>query len=265
MNHSYEEVRSAVIAALLADVPAYERVEQWETLKAATAVELERRAGKSHVGYPGPRLSASDAELGREVFWDLFRQGYITLGMNDSNPNWPWFRLSRFGQEALKGQDPYMFTDTSSYLDLVRSQVTWLDPTTETYLSEAVRAFYANCLLSSVVMLGVAAEARFLSMLDGAKPSLTWGARFKAVDDERTLLRKINKFQALLAPHRKNLGAASEDLDVNLGFIQSVIRSSRNEAGHALGAPPDRAQTYVLLQLFAPFARKLEQLAGAMA
>ena len=265
MAHSYEEVRSSVIAVLLADVPTIERVEQWESLKAATAIELERRAGNSHVSYPGPRLSASDAELAREVFWDLFRQGYVTLGMNDSNPNWPWFRLSRFGQEALKGHDPYMFTDTSSYLDLVRSQVASLDSTTEIYLSEAVRAFYANCLLSSVVMLGVAAEARFLSMLNHIGQNPTWGARFKGVGDERTLLRKINKFQFLLAPHRKALGTASEDLDVNLGFIQSVIRSSRNEAGHALGAPPDRAQTYVLLQLFAPFARKLEQLASAMA
>src|SRR5262245_14780894 len=32
------------------------------------------------------RLSADDAELVRDVFWDLFRQGFITLGLDDSNP-----------------------------------------------------------------------------------------------------------------------------------------------------------------------------------
>ncbi|HBI19050.1 MAG TPA: hypothetical protein DDY79_06995 [Brevundimonas sp.] len=263
MARSYEEIRSAVIAVLLAERDSYDRIEQWESLKSAVATELGRRAGDQHVGYPPPNLAAPDAELVRDVFWDLFRQGHITLGSNNSNPTWPWFRLSHFGETALRGADPYTFTDTASYLDMVRAQVETLDATTETYLSEAVRAFYANCLLSSVVMLGVAAEARFLHMLDVAVRSSNLGSVFKPVDEERSLLRKINRFQNLLAPHRKGLGAAGEDLEVNLNFIQSVIRTSRKEAGHAIGKPADRAQTYVLLQLFAPFARKLEQLEAA--
>ena len=259
MNHSYEEVRGAVIDVLLAEVPHHERVEQWESLKTATAIELLKRAGQAS-SYPPPKLSAPDAELARDVFWDLFRQGHITLGSDNHNPNWPWFRLSHFGATALKGADPYKFTDTESYLEMVRAQVSTLDATTELYLSEAMRAFYANCLLSSAVLLGVAAETRFLRMIDAAVRSPSFGPIFKPVEDERPLLRKITKFQNLVAANRKTLGAAAEDLDVNLNAIQSVIRISRNDAGHALGRPADRAQTYVLLQLFAPFARKLEQL-----
>lgn len=265
MTHSYEEVRAAVIAVLLADTPAFSRVEQWESLKVATAAELVRRAGQDVPNYPEPRLSAPDAELARDVFWDLFRQGHITLGSDNHNPTWPWFRLSHFGKSALKGGDPYMFSDTASYLDMVRAQVTALDPTTELYLAEAVRGFYANCLLSAAVMLGVAAETRFLRMVEAAIRSPSLGAAFKPVGEERSLLRKITKFHNLLGQHGKALAAAGEDLDVSLTFIQSLIRISRNEAGHALGQPADRAQTYVLLQLFAPFARKLEQLETAFA
>jgi hypothetical protein len=64
------------------------------------------------------RLHPYDAELVRDVFWDLFRQGFITLGLNDSNPNWPWFRLSHFGERALKTQSPYRFHDTGSFITL---------------------------------------------------------------------------------------------------------------------------------------------------
>jgi hypothetical protein len=262
LDHSYEEIRNAVVGVLLADVPHNERVESWESLKAATAAHVARLDGR-----PIPAsadLSPADAELVRDVFWDLFRQGHVTLGSNNHNPNWPCFRLSHFGQSALRGNDPYKFTDSSSYVDMIRAQVESLDPTSELYLSEAVRAFYAGCLLSSVVMLGVAAESRFLRVVDAAIKSQAHGAVFKSVGEERTLLRKIIKFQNLMTQHGKAfLGRVGEDLDTNLMFIQSVVRTSRNEAGHPTGKPADRAQTYVLLQLFAPLAKRLEQLEKA--
>jgi hypothetical protein len=36
------------------------------------------------------RMESRDVELVRDVFWDLFRQGYITL-VNDNTPNLPGF------------------------------------------------------------------------------------------------------------------------------------------------------------------------------
>jgi len=260
MARSYEEIRSILVDALL--LPARERPEQWISLGECAAMLLLRRDGQ--VGpepFPRPRLEGVEAELLRDAFWDLFRQGFITLGLNDSNPTWPWFRLSHFGEETLRGEDPYRFTDAQSYLALVRSQVERLDQTTELYLREAVKAYYSGCLLSTAVMLGVATESRFLRLQEAAAASPRFGERFRGVQDERTILAKVTKFLNIVRGMLRDIPSeVREDIETNFGAIQAVIRTSRNEAGHPTGRPADRAQTYVLMQLFVPYAKKLEQL-----
>ena len=101
----------------------------------------------------------------RDVFWDLFRQGFITLGKDDPNNMWPWFRLSHFGQKTLQIQSPYRFHDTTSFIAMTKREVPDISPEATAYLEEAVAAFYAGCLLASCVMLGVAAEAEFLRLI----------------------------------------------------------------------------------------------------
>lgn len=53
-----------------------------------------------------------------------------------------------------------------------------------------------------------------------------------------------------------------EDLDTHFAGVLSVIRTFRNQAGHPTGKIMDREQTFVLLQLFIPYCRKLYQLMG---
>jgi hypothetical protein len=94
---------------------------QWVHLRLGVAEVFARREtkpGHQHL-HPGQQnLHPLDAELVRDVFWDLFRQGFITLGMNDANEQWPFFRLSHFGAKALTTQSPYRFHDTNSFLSL---------------------------------------------------------------------------------------------------------------------------------------------------
>jgi hypothetical protein len=40
-----------------------------------------------------PELSDEDKDLVREVFWDLVIERVITIGLNASNPDFPWFKL----------------------------------------------------------------------------------------------------------------------------------------------------------------------------
>jgi hypothetical protein len=96
-----------------------------------------------------------------EVFWDLFRQGAVTLGRDAHQMGWPWYRLSRFGQHIAQ-QGPFRFHDARAYIHMVKNYVPDISPEAVTYLEEAVASFYADCLLASSVMLGVAAEAEFL-------------------------------------------------------------------------------------------------------
>jgi len=205
-------------------------------------------------------LTPNDAELVRDVFWDLFRQGYITLGLNDSNAAWPFFRLSRFGEKALATGTVNRFHDTTTFLRIVRDRVPDLSEEALRYVDEAVASFYAGCLLASSVMLGVAAEAEFIRLTEVANASPTRGAAFADAVKERNIKTKITAFNKALEPIRKSLEPrkAFEDLDTNLAQIQAVIRTARNDAGHPTGAPPpSREQSYVNLQMFIPLARQM--------
>jgi hypothetical protein len=263
-QHSYEEIRELVVDILLRkEVVAFDP-SQFGHLTAGVAEIFARRSPQPqqpHYVIGGTqRLHPNDAELVRDVFWDLFRQGFITLGMNDSNPGWPFFRLSHFGQQTLQNQKPYRFHDTSSFLAIVHNEVPDISAEAIAYLDEAVAAFYAGCLLACCVMLGVAAEAEFLRLLETAVKSSQHGSIFASVEKEKFVRSKITKFQVALKPLIPGLTPKShfEDIDTNLSLIQSVLRISRNEAGHPTGTSvPSREQVYVFLQLFVPFARQL--------
>lgn len=271
-QHSYEEIREVIIDVLLGKEEVAYEPSQYAHLVAGVGEIFRRRQPSSppqqrYISDSHDHLHPNDVELVRDVFWDLFRQGFITLGLNDSNANWPFFRLSHFGQRTLKNQQPYRFHDTASFLALVRQEVPDISVEAEAYLDEAVAAFYAGCLLASCVMLGVAAEAEFLRLLDVAVNNQSHGGAFKTVTKEAFVRPKITKFQAALRPLLPALSPKNhfEDFETNLNLIQSVLRVARNEAGHPTGASvPEREQVYVFLQLFVPFARQLMRLRTAL-
>ena len=267
--HTYEEIRDVVMDILLKRVAVTYEPSQWVHLKTGVAevfASRESKPGQQRPTYPATGLRGQDAELVRDVFWDLFRQGFITLGMNDANEQWPWFRLSHFGEKALATQSPYRFHDTNSFLGLVRNEVPDISPDAVVYLDEAVAAFYAGCPLASCVMLGLAAEAEFLRLTEIAALNPTYGNKFSPVAKQNAIRQKIAKFQECLKPLIQALPyAATEDLETNFQAIQSVLRIARNDAGHPTGAAPQREQVYVYLQLFIPFARQLMRLRQALA
>jgi len=264
-EHTYEELREVVIDILLKREHVTFEPVQWRNLHSGVAEVFARREikpGQDHNRHQQHSLRGHDAELVRDVFWDLFRQGFITLGMNDSNDQWPFFRLSHFGAQALTSQSPYRFHDTNSFLSLVKTEVPDISPEAIIYLEEAVAAFYAGCLLASCVMLGVAAEAEFLRLAELAAAHPAHGSAFSAMTKPIGVRQKIAKFQDALKLIANVPYSATEDLETNFLAIQSILRIARNDAGHPTGARPQRENVYVYLQLFVPFARQLMRLRG---
>lgn len=259
-QHTYEEIRETVVDILLKRVQVEEEPHQWASLTVSVAEVFARRRNVDE-----RRLHPSEEELVRDVFWDLFRQGFITLGLNNSNPDWPWFRLSHFGDRALKTESPYRFHDTGSFISLVKAEIPDISPVGVIYLEEAVTAFYAGCLLACSVMLGVAAESEFLRLLDVASRNAFHGPKFAQAAKQNVIRQKIIKFQDSLKPLLSALPkSAVEDFDTNFAMIQSVLRMARNDAGHPASANPQREQVYVYMQLFVPFARQLMRLRKAL-
>lgn len=271
-QHTYEEIRDVVIDILLGKESTTYVADQYEHLVIGVADVFARRRSPNpqpgnYVSQTRAQLHSYDVELVRDVFWDLFRQGFITLGLNSSNTNWPFFRLSHFGQKALESDSPYRFHNTASFLALLHENVPDISQEAVSYLDEAVGTFYAGCNLASCVMLGVAAEAEFLRLVDIASTNSTHGVSFHAVIKERAIRSKITKFLGVLKPILPSLAPKKnfEDIDLNFSLIQSVLRVARNDAGHPTGtAIPEREQVYIFLQLFVPFAVQVARLRDAL-
>lgn len=265
MDHTYEELRAVALDVLAKREKTRWPPDQYENLMLGVADVLYRREVNSqHRPQPSggsALLSAADRELLLEVFWGLFREGAITIGMNDSNREFPFFRVSAFGRRILEGQQAYFFHDVSSFTKTIQTEVPKIDSVTMMYLQEGMQAFRSGCILSSTVMLGVATEHTFLLLMEVIDNNPAHTATFAAVGKERTILQKVNKFKHILDQQRKSLpGPVLEDLDTHFAGILSIIRNFRNQSGHPTGKIVDREQAYVLLQLFVPYCRKMYQL-----
>ncbi len=261
MDHSYEEIRRAAIDILAGREPYHYDPVQYTSLKIEVAKVLEKRDGNSAPVVGNPQLSSNDRDIFLEVFWDLFRQGIITLGMNDSNPNFPWFRLSSFGEKILANQDVYFIHDLSSYEIVIKENIPKIDDLTLFYLKEAMQAFIVDCRLSASVMLGVALEYSLENLYGVVEKNQIYSGHFQKVSKERTLLRKFNAFKKKLKEKSSDLNPeVREDLDTNLDMIVSLIRNYRNESGHPTGKVISREQCYVNLQLFIPCCKKIYEI-----
>ena len=264
MDHSYEEIRAVAIDILAGREKVPSGSQQFSCLEAGVAEVFARRSGSrsATAGFiPVSALSTVDGDTFLEVFWDLFRQGIITIGWNRSNPEFPFFRVSGMGQRILANQSAYFFHDVSTYTSIIRKEIPQIDEVTLLYLQEAMQAFQSGCILSATVMLGVAAEHTFLLLIGDITNNPVHAPKFAAIGKERTILMKINKFNAALGQQQSGLPhPIREDLETNFSGIQSLIRNFRNDAGHPTGKIVNREQAFVLLHLSIPYHKKMYQL-----
>lgn len=150
MDHSFEEIRSAAIELLAGREASSFALDQYERLLLAVSELFQRREGiqsrSGHFSTAQPRLTNHDLELFLEVFWTLFREGIITLGKNDANREFPFFRVTEFGLRLISQQHTYFFHDVSSYANLIISEIPQINDVTLLYLKEAMQAFRSGCM-----------------------------------------------------------------------------------------------------------------------
>lgn len=263
MDHSYEEIRQAALDILSGKEQPNCTNNQYVNFRQNIADVLKKREEQT-IGQPIQNFSFSiqDDKYFQEVFWDLFLQRIITLGTeNNPNQSFPFFRLSSFGQQLLENKDLYFFHDVSTYEAVIKQNIPDIDPVTMLYLKEAMQAFMSGCMLSSSVMLGVAAEHSFERLLETIAANPKYEPVFKNVSKERSILPKLNKFKQILDQHIGEFKPEiREDLDTNFSGIIAIIRNFRNESGHPSGKIVSREQCYILLQLFVPYCKKIYQL-----
>ena len=267
-EHNYGDLRQAVMQVMLE--AADRGLDDFETLLKKVALELDKQDGFRLARHklppePGAQLHPNDSEQVLEIVWDLVRQGILNFGLTASPPEWRSLRLTRFGESALR-HAACPFHNNTGFMKAVRSKAAEVSPQAVVYLREAASAFYTDCLLSACVVLSMAAESEFLSLLNVAKNSKAYSRYFSSIDDWLNIDAKILQFKSAIEPILGLLpDSATDEFDHNLTTIQSVIRTVRNAAGEPSGAsPPSRDQVYLYLQFFISFAEQAMRLRQAL-
>lgn len=203
--------------------------------------------------------------LADEVLWQLFIQHVITPGKDPSNPDFPWFRVTNYGEKVLEAER-FIPHDPTGYLtEVSQTAQSVVGQASLAYLEESLRCFNSGCHLASVLLLGVAAEAVLLRLCDVAKDSLsdpderTAFSQLKWVKPKHRWL--VSKYETLPMRDRREL--LPEDLDMTLSSLYELIRRQRNELGHPQEQPPaiDRDAAYMYLKLFPRFIENAETFA----
>ena len=258
------DLREAVVAVMLE--AGDEGVKTFERLVAKTAIELEKRygmaVGRQHVSAAGSsRADPSISERVLEVSWDLARQGVVTFAPEASIPGQAWLRRNRLSECVLRRHPP-RYHDGEGFMKTLRLEAADISGDAAVYLREAVRAFYMDCLLSTYVILGIAAEGEFLRLLGAAKNSKAYGKYFYRIGDDQNLETKISQFKDAIKPIQTLLPKpATDELDHSLDSLAPVIRTGWKRSGRLSGVrPPSRDQVYLYLHVFVPFAKQAMRL-----
>lgn len=264
-DYTYEELRTNALEILAGSKK--DNTYEFKTFKWSVATRLAQKKNKTTPDYIDidNAFSDDDGDIFLEVFWDMFRQGIITLGANQKNPEFPHFRVSAHGKSLLDNGELYFYPSASSYVTLVKQQIPKIDNVTLDYLKESLQSFYNGCYLSSSVMLGVASEHTFLLLLDKVENNQIYSNDFKKAFKEWNISRKFTEFKKtldqLVTSNKIYLKPeVKENLDTNFDGILNTIRYFRNESGHPSGNRISRDQCYANLLIFIQYCKKAYQL-----
>ena len=214
-------------------------------------------------GHPqNPVLRRVDDRRFREILWQLLNQGLLVQGSDSSNPQWPFLSLTEWGEEYVKGDGADVY-DPDGYLRAL-DEVHPLDDVERRYVSQAAAAFRADLADASAVMLGAASEHLLLTLAQALVHHDPSGTKLKKAIDAPalTLLRET---QAYLTLQRKKLPRRlQETLDTTFLGVASVIRSSRNDAGHPALPQVERDDAFVVLRLYPSYREWVYRLIGKL-
>ena len=251
--HNLELVRRIVLKRLKADKEWHQFDYHWD----------ERQ--QSQVCFTSNRIQARFVVLAGEVMWRLIIEGVITPGLNSSNPNLPFFRVTSYGEKVLETEHfgPH---DPTNYLDRLKGRCqTVFDEVAFGYLEEALRCYTTNCNIAAVLLLGVTAESVFEKLCGVVSPALKDAkerTEFSRLGDHVKPRHRwlVKKYEGLPKSVRRSL---PESLDVTLSSLYDLIRRQRNELGHPQEKPPalDREAAFVYFQLFPEYVLDVEAFA----
>jgi hypothetical protein len=218
-----------------------------------------------------------DAEF-ISVLWDLVAEGLIVPGNatelksigRDDQRSWPWFTLTAYGVAVVTGQsDTISPHDATRYLTDAHDRLPLGDDEIIMYLEEANRAFIARLYPSSVVMLGVSAEALMEWLIKQMRKHLQPNAvsRFD-LSLNKDGRATSDRFSTLLDELRRHKKEMSKDLfaliDPQLGGVVTLLKTYRDDVAHRRPFRIDSQLADGQLRLYLPTLSVASELAEVL-
>jgi hypothetical protein len=208
-----------------------------------------------------PSYHRHDALKVREILWELLIQGVLAPGFNSSNLDFPFIHVTEYGEKCLEA-NAILPHDPDRYLERLQQQVEQpLDDIVLTYVRESLLTFLAGHYLAATVMLGVASE-RCVDLLIEAYLNAITDATRKA-SFEKKVKRAGRSVKRRFDALRSELLALAlptdlkDALDIHLSGIFTLIRYSRNDAGHPTGRMVDRDTAHANLLMFPQYCTRV--------
>lgn len=203
------------------------------------------------------RLQKHDENRVREVLWDLIIERVLTIG-DFQNSSWPFLSLTEYGKKVIESNLPVP-NDTSEYLKRIKKEIPDLDNVIEIYLSESVRTYNINQLLSATITLGCASEKALLLLIDTFTDTfndLSKKQSFNKKIEGKFIKKQFDEFYKELQNIETNLPyELKENYTNTLVGVFEMIRSNRNQAGHPTGKPIEKEPLFANLQVFIPYCK----------
>jgi hypothetical protein len=172
------------------------------------------------------------------LWQELFRTGYLAWGHNLNSPDPPFFHLTERGKKWLEGfsRDP---VNPTGYLAYVAKEAK-LNPIAQSYLEEALKTFNNDCVKSSVVMTGAAAESLAFDLRDALVAKMTSLKKSIPRDLSDSRIKKVlDGLEREISAHTSKMSLTlRETFESQWSAFVHQIRLARNDAGHPKSIEP---------------------------
>lgn len=259
----FEELKSLVINSIRSHGTSFEFMNLCNTIgqKAVKQGIVNNPHPTNYQGFDFS-LQKKDENKIREIIWDLIIERVLTIG-DFHNDSWPHLSLTEYGEKMIESEEPIP-NDPSGYLSRIKNEIPDLDIVIEIYLSESIKTYNINQLLSATITLGCASEKALLLLLE------SYAETFVDKAHQERFIKKTegkfikNQFEEFDKDFRSIMGQLPNELKENytntLTGIFEMIRRNRNLAGHPTGKQIDKDTLFANLQVFIPYCKYIYDL-----
>jgi len=192
--------------------------------------ELEQRLGRP--------LSFEMQEAILTCWYDLFRNGILSWGLNLSNTDQPFCHVTEHGRKILENlsRDP---SNPNGYMVFLLKK-TAINPIARSYIEEALNTYNSGCYRASAVMVGAASESLVLTVQVSLIKRMSSLGLTTPRDLEDWRVKKILVSIENVIKQRKKLIPDSlyESFEAYWPAFTHQIRTVRNDSGHPTSIEP---------------------------